>query len=380
MIRSGVREDCDAAGRRPRKRAILLATFCLGLTTALMAPAISQAALFHSFDSYFGGGSLSSPQALAVDQTTGDLYVLEYGNGCVSRYYGERGGPEALEPHDFPATGDNQICGFEFRGESSNAQIAIDNSGTSTEGSFYVNSPATNGGYGGTREYDVDGNFEAELTPRSADGGLVYVCGVTTDAAGNVYVDEHYVGPQKYNHDDPVTDADYETGLGGEGPACAFALTSTGARYSSWNSDGPLIHSGSVLRDTSLAITLDPSSDDIYVSEGGVVTAISDDGIRFDQFGAGQITEARGVAIDAVSGTAYVSDTPNGRIAVFDGEPACPARSRNHGDGARRGLRGAAAARRLRRQRPVRRLLPAVNRRSQGDAAASFESRRMDGL
>jgi hypothetical protein len=296
---------------------------CLGLVTAVAAPAASsQAALFHSFDSYFGGGSLSSPQALAVDQTTGDLYVLEYGNGCVSRYYGERGGPEALEPHDFPATGDNQLCGFEFRPESSNAQIAIDNSGTSTEGSFYVNSPATNGGYGGTREYDVDGNFEAELTPRSADGGLVYVCGVTTDAAGNVYVDEHYVGPQKYNHDDPVTDADYETGLGGEGPACAFALSSTGARYSSWNSNGPLIHSGSVLRDSSLAITLDPSSDDIYVSEGGAVTAISADGIQFDQFGAGQMTEARGVAIDDVTGTAYVSDTPNGRIAVFDGEPA----------------------------------------------------------
>ena len=100
----------------------------------------SQAALFHSFDSYFGGGSLSSPQALAVDQTTGDLYVLEYGDGCVSRYYGERGGPEALEPHDFPATGTTSSAAFEFRESPSAAQVAIDNSGTSTEGEIYVNS------------------------------------------------------------------------------------------------------------------------------------------------------------------------------------------------------------------------------------------------
>src|SRR5262249_55916220 len=78
---------------------------------------------------------------------------------------------------------------------------------------------------------------------------------------------------------------------------------------------------GSVLRETSYAITLDPTSDDLYVSEGDAVTGFSGDGIEFDRFGSGDITEARGVAIDGVTGTAYVSDTANGRVAVFDSEP-----------------------------------------------------------
>jgi hypothetical protein len=289
---------------------------------ALLGPASAgQAALVHELDGYFGGGTLAVPEALAVDQTSGDVYVLEHGNGCVSRFHGERGGPEALEPHDFPATGTNQVCGFEFREEPSNAQIAIDNSGTSTEGTFYVNSPATNGGFGGTKSYDVDGNFLTELTPFSSDGGLVYVCGVTTDADGNVYVVEHYAGVQKYNHDDPVTNDDAEY-AGYEGPACGMVQTSGGSRYLSWDSNGPLIHNGSVLRDTSYAIDLDRSTDEVYVSEGDRVSGITGEGIEFDRFGSGDVSGARGVAIDAETGIAYVSDTPNGRIGVFTGSPA----------------------------------------------------------
>jgi hypothetical protein len=293
---------------------------CIGLTVGLMVPATGQAALVHHFDSYFGGGSLSSPQALAVDQTTGDVYVLEYGDGCVSRYHGDRGGPEALEPHDFPATGDNQICGFEFRGEPSNSQIAIDNSGTSTEGTFYVNSPQASD-LGGTRAYDSEGNFINELTPISPEPGFVYVCGVTTDAEGNVYVVQHYSAVWKYPHADPVASENFEY-AGYEGPACGIAQAASGARYTSWNSDGPLIAKGSVLRDTSYALTLDPTSDDLYVSEGDAVTGFSEDGIVFDRFGTGDVTEARGVAIDKVTGTAYVSDTAHGQVAVFEAEPA----------------------------------------------------------
>jgi hypothetical protein len=296
----------------------LFGTVCLALAGAAISPAAGEAALFHSFDSYFGGGSLAIPEALAVDQSTGDLYVLERGDGCVSRFYGERGGPEALEPHDFPATGTNQLCGLEFRESPSAAQVAIDNSGTSTEGEIYINSPLRNG-VGATLGYDSEGNLNTELHPQGED----YICGVTTDASGGVHVAQHYSGIWDYAHDDPVTDADF---LGGayEGPICGIARASTGTKYNVFEPDGPVIRvpPSSVLRDATYALTLDPSSDDVYLSEGGVVTAISDDGILFDRFGAGDVTEARGVAVDEVSGTAYVSDTPNGRIAIFAGERA----------------------------------------------------------
>ncbi len=295
--------------------AVAVSAFMLGS----VAPA--QAALIHSFDSYFGGGTLAQPEALAVDQVSGDVYVLEHGSGCVARFFGDRGGPDALQPHTFPATGTNKVCGLELRESQSNAQIAVDNSNTSTQGTFYVNSPMYEEGYGVTLGYDSEGNLVTELRPLHSDFGAVYICGLTTDSAGNVYVGEHYTGRQKYRHDDPVTDADWESGIE-EGPACSIAQDSQGKRYASWESDGPLIHENTVLRETSLALTVDQSSDDVYVSESSVITGISSDGVAFDEFGAGQINEARGVAIDETTGIAYVSDTPNGRIAVFNGSAA----------------------------------------------------------
>ncbi len=313
--------DHHAGRSRPsgKRRSALAATFVLTLLAGLMGSAgTGQAALIHEFDSYFGGGSLATPEALAVDQTTGDLYVLERGDGCVSRFYGERGGPEALEPHDFSATGTNQLCGLQFRESPSAAQVAIDNSGTSTEGEIYVNSPLRNE-VGATLGYDPEGNLDTELPPH----GEEYICGVATDSAGGVHVAQHYSGIWDYSHNDPVTDADF---LGGayEGPICGIARASSGLKYNVFEPNGPVIKvpPSTVLRDATYALTLDPSSDDVYLSEGGLVTAISDDGILFDQFGSGDVTEARGVAVDEVSGTAYVSDTPNGRIAMFGGERA----------------------------------------------------------
>lgn len=291
-----------------------LALLCLIVLACLAGPAASaQAALIHSFDSYLGGGSLSTPEALAVDQSTGDLYVLERGSGCVSRFFGERGGPEALEPHVFPATGTNKLCGLDLRETPANAQVAIDNSETSTQGTIYVNSPLRNEGSGATLVYDSEGNLERELT-RNYD----MICGVATDPAGNVYVGERYGGVLTYRHDEPVTEADFEGNLY-EGPACLVAHDSLGNRYGSWAPSGPLIKTGALFRDVSYALALDPSDDDFYNSEGTAVSGITSDGVEFDRFGEGQLDEARGVAIDPVSGVAYVADTANGRIAMYTG-------------------------------------------------------------
>lgn len=268
---------------------------------------------------------MAKPEALAVDQSNGDIYVLEHDSGCVSRFYGR--GAEAYEPKEFPATSSNKLCGISFREDASSAQIAIDNSGTSTEGTIYVNSFVDPNSETGIQEYDNEGNLEENIPPRNRGDGLVYQCGVFTDPEGNVYVAEHYAGFYKYKHDDPVTDADFEGGPY-VGPICDIAIDPFGDRYFAFPSNGPLIKSvpdlpyGFVLNEVSWALAMDPSSNDIYVSEGGEVVGISREGIQFDHFGAGHITESRGVAIDEKTGTAYVADTANGRIAIFEGLPA----------------------------------------------------------
>lgn len=300
----------------------LVACLCLLVLTGLAASAPSaQAALIHSFHSYIGGGTLSTPEGLTVDQTTGDLYVVEHGTGCVARYHGDRGGAEALQPHVFPATGTNKVCGFDFRFADydgypvANSQVGIDNSSTATEGNFYINSPGLEASDpAATYGFDVDGNLQTEIKARTSEEerSYAYPCGVAVDADGNVYVNERYAGIQKYAHNDPVTEADYTETLGGTGTACSFTFDSKG-----------------VLRAFQLAGTIDrPSDDDLYFTrspysgEGPFIRATASDGTFFEEVGPSEITDTHGVAIDETNGTLYVSDTPNGRVAVYRGSPA----------------------------------------------------------
>ena len=100
MKRPDGRDHRAGQHRQTRKRRSALAiAFLLSLLAGMTASVgTGQAALIHSFDSYIGGGSLSTPEALTVDQTTGDLYIVEHGTGCVSRYYGDRGGRKPSNP------------------------------------------------------------------------------------------------------------------------------------------------------------------------------------------------------------------------------------------------------------------------------------------
>ena len=278
MKRPDGRDHRAGHHRQTRKRRSAQAvTFLLVLLAGLMASAgTGQAALIHSFDSYIGGGAMSTPEALTVDQTTGDLYVVEHGTGCVARYYGDRGGAEALQPHVFPATGTNAVCGFNFRFADydgypvANSQVGIDNSGTTTEGNFYINSPGlTPSDPAITYGFDVDGNLLTELEARTSvdERSYAWPCSVAVDAVGNVYVNERYAGVRKYAHNDPVTDADFTETSGGTGTACSF-----------------LFDSQDILRAFQLAGTIDRSSGDQYFTrspyspEGPFIRGTASDG------------------------------------------------------------------------------------------------------
>ena len=113
----------------------------------------------------------------------------------------------------------------------SNAQVAIDNSGTSTEGSFYVNSPARNGGFGGTcelrRRRQLRNRTDAELSRRRAHLRLRrdHRCRRERLRRRALLRD-----PEIQRTTIPVTDADYEPGWEGEGPGLRHRPSSTGAQ------------------------------------------------------------------------------------------------------------------------------------------------------
>ena len=323
--------------RQTRKRRSALAiTFLLVLLAGLMASAgTGQAALIHEFDSYFGGGSLVDSRSPRGRSDHGrPLRPRTRRRLRLPLLRRTRRRPKHSNRTTSPPPGRTRSAAFEFRASSSAAQVAIDNSGTSTEGEILRQLP---GFETAVRRRPAASTstaiFETELT-HSPTAELLHLrchhrlrrqCLTsrnTTPGSGTT--------PTTTRSPTPT----YER-LGEEGPVCGIARASSGLKYNVFETQRPGHPAPADDRPQGrdLALTLDPSSDDVYVSEGGVVSAISDDGIQFDQFGSGDVTEARGVAIDEVSGTAYVSDTPNGRIAVFGGARAYRVEAETTGTG-----------------------------------------------
>jgi hypothetical protein len=80
----------------------------------LVVPSLASAAKTHVFLETFGSvaqPTFGSPDGMAVDQSTGDLLVIDSGNQILSRFH------EDGTPDNFSALGTNVIDGFEtFQG------------------------------------------------------------------------------------------------------------------------------------------------------------------------------------------------------------------------------------------------------------------------
>lgn len=184
------------------------------LLLALLLPAASaDAKKTHLFLETFGSAAtptFSGASSLAVDQSSGDLLVLDAAAKTISRFKSNG------EPDPFPALGTNVIdakkgaggkpcaeepssCdqtpqeGFTVGSVAGEVQIAIDESGTATDGDIYVTQ-----GYqarGNLIEiFAADGEYLGQLTGAGATGfGTTgsfpfSPCGVAVDASGNLFV------------------------------------------------------------------------------------------------------------------------------------------------------------------------------------------------
>jgi hypothetical protein len=152
--------------------------------------------------------------SLALDPSSGDLYVLDaagFHKGTVNRFKpnGESKPFSALGantidaeqgPGKKPCAEEEASCddapqvGFTFTSFSAGQGLAVDDSGTLTDGNVYVTDNEIFG-QGATRPADYltvfasDGHYLGQITMA---GGTAFkrVCGVTVDSAGNVFVAE----------------------------------------------------------------------------------------------------------------------------------------------------------------------------------------------
>lgn len=303
------------------RRSVMLASLaCAAVMACAVAPV--QAAVIHPFDRAFGPDGTSStafgrPAALAVDRSTGVVYVADLSANKVLRF------DSADQPANFSALASNEIGGFSFNSEGGVSQIAVN----STSGVFYVVDNFANK----VKAFKANGEpAEFSSLGSSELGGFSELCGVAVDQNGDIYAGDYLAGAVKvYN-----SNGDSLASLSTAEP-CNVAVDSHGAVYvNAWHgsvskftaSVFPVTASttyasaGVIDSNGAFGLAVDPETDDVYVDERGEVARYDETGTLTETLGGsgdGALSESEGVAIDA-SGNVYISDAGGARqVEVF---------------------------------------------------------------
>ena len=316
--------------RSDRGLVFLLSTLTAVLGAMALMTSTAGAAESHAFLGTFGTAaqpSFGSPAGLAVDQSSGDLLVIDTSAGTVSRF-----NPDGT-PANFSALGTNVIDGqglgdgtpqggLDF-GAPGEVQVAVDNSGTATDGNIYVtrtNGPSLIDVFAST------GAYLGQLT-ESSEGAFGGVCGVGVDSAGAVYVGDHAGRIHKFvPAGNPPVNADNVFNVGFFG-GCSMALgtgPSAGLLFAAeWGVE--VFDSSTGGYQTSLGgqevitISLDPGTGHLYALNGSKFTEFdaqpgSEPSVvsRVDTQGGSQ-----GIAVRASTGDVYVANGNTGQIEVY---------------------------------------------------------------
>ncbi len=310
--------------RAPRTMLRVLAVQCALLAGLLLIPGAASAALTHNFISSFG--AFTGVEGVAVDQTSGDVYVYDAAAGSVLKF------DAAGAPAEFSALHADAIEGVGGEGEGEN-EIAVDSSAGPAAGDIYV----ANGSQ--VRIYGADGHSLGVLGEASGKP-WGKPCGVAVDSVGHVYVglypteaDPNSTVNQYTPAANPVVAANYVSSLWKLNSVCNIAVDTAGDVYADTFSEGPVTKyealqfsaleleaSGTQVSESARAVAVDPASGELYAGRynevaqyeptGGLITSIT--GLEANAF-----ANSHGVAVNAETGRVYVSDNERARMDIF---------------------------------------------------------------
>ncbi len=317
-----------------RQSRCVVVAFFVSLFVLLIGMALAGgpalAATAHLFHSSFAS---VRPNDVAVDQSTGDVYVLNVENELVERFNSNG------EPENFSALGTNVLDGasgpdqtpqgaFSFDVLGAN-QVAIDSSGGATNGDVYVTD---------SRNSVVDVFSSAGVYLGQLDGSgapqLGELCGVAVGPSGSVYVGDYEGNAvEKYLPSaNPVKNSDFVSQISGVPTPCQVAVDSAGNVYAaSWegavrkyNSSGEPL--GILDENTTHSVTVDPATQEVYADEGTRIAQYNSSGTLLDTFPtlATERGESYGVAVDGASGNVYVSDEEHQLVDIYEVPPLLP--------------------------------------------------------
>jgi hypothetical protein len=290
-----------------RRARTWVAVVCVlgGLLAMAAAPALAQQ--FHPFDSEFTGADTPAGfigQAGKVDITTasGDVYVSDNARNRVYRF-------------DSAGAFQSQITGFDF---SSANGIAVDNSGTGTDGDLVVNDAT------GVHVYDDAGAHQFDLDPTTVPNDtLGDHCGVAVGGDGSIYVSDG--SNQLINKFDSAGTFDTQLTSLGFSP-CALDVAPGGDIYAlefccsgvhRLSSTGTPV---SVLPPTCCpsSVTVDDTTSHVFIDEGGIVNEY-DTSDALVSGTSNHLEGSQGAVSDPATGKIYASSNPGdgARVVVF---------------------------------------------------------------
>ncbi|MGN6254355.1 MAG: hypothetical protein ACTHO8_05165 [Solirubrobacterales bacterium] len=215
-------------------------------------------------------GELGAPTFVAVDESTGDVYVADTADRLVSKFSSEGALVAGWGNNGAGGGANGQLNGSP--GEPFNILAGI---ATDSAGDLWVYDEN-----GEMREFGPDGGF---LTEWNSGYGVTDE-GIALDPVGNLYVVRGSLAVEKFSP------------AGGD--------------------EGEVDPSG-----TATALAIDSGSGDLYVAVGNAVNRFHSEcsapcGVA-ESFGAGNLESAAGIAVNAGAGDVYVSDPLANEIKIF---------------------------------------------------------------
>ncbi len=336
------------ARRSLSRTLVVLCAVVGGLLFVWSAPALAQRE--HVFSKSFGSegsgdGELAQPGAVAVNEATGDVYVVDRGNERVEIFSSTGAYVGQFNGEGSPTGRFSWLVEDSREGEG--GSVAVDSSMNPSDpsrGDVYV----ADQGRGVVDKFSASGEYLGQVTgssptapfPAQPRPGAIHLAAIAVDPSGELWVQVGELASRMYVFNDAVTNAFLSStevksnfkGLSAESaPALfGFALESEDNFYigyrpfdlSRFATPAKFSKAGEVLdqeldgEETS-GLAVDLSSDDVYVDHETSVAAYGPSNSLIERFGSPQMQASEGIAVDSATGIVYVSSASGDAVDVF---------------------------------------------------------------
>jgi NHL repeat/WD40-like Beta Propeller Repeat len=320
-----------------RRLSSVLVVLCVLTFAAMCCVAPAWAVRHHIFSSSFGGpgsgnGQLSEPSGVAVNETTGDVYVVDKGNDRVEEF---TSAGVYVAQFDGSGTHPNEGGTAPTGKFSAPEGIAVDNSTDPLDpsaGEVYV----VDAGHKVIDKFTSSGGYVGQITEGSPGSLFAQLYGVAVDQNGTLWVfgkSGTSFQPVVVRYSDAGANEFISEVSSSAQREPRFAVDSEGNSYQGFidRSFVPVIQKFSSTYsflgtevdpgEYSTAVAVNLSNNDAYIDNATSVGVFSPTGTLLERIGSEHLKAGTGLTVSSSSGTVYVADSATDSVEVFELEP-----------------------------------------------------------